>query len=62
MPIFIEANPIILLKNRLNIVLNALLGMQLLLFRNISNRALLMWAFLLMVISAVVDFIVDLQV
>lgn len=43
------------------LMLYALLGMLLLLFRNASNRALLVWAFVLMAIPVVVDFTVELS-
>lgn len=43
------------------LMLYALLGMLLPLFRNVSNRALLMWAFVLMAIPVAVDFTVELS-
>lgn len=43
------------------LMLYALLGMLLPLFRNLSNRTLLAWAFVLMLIPVVVDFIVELS-
>lgn len=43
------------------LMLYALLGMLLPLFRNASNRALLVWAFVLMAIPVVVDFTVELS-
>ena len=43
------------------LMLYALLGMLLPLFRNASNRALLVWAFVLMAIPVAVDFIVELS-
>lgn len=43
------------------LMLYALLGMLLPLFRNASNRALLIWAFVLMFIPVAVDFIVELS-
>ena len=43
------------------LMLYALLGMLLPLFRNASNRLLLVWAFVLMVIPVAVDFIVELS-
>lgn len=43
------------------LMLYALLGMLLPLFRNVSNRALLAWAFILMVIPVTVDFTVELS-
>lgn len=43
------------------LMLYALLGMLLPLFRNVSNRALLVWAFVLMAIPVAVDFIVELS-
>ena len=43
------------------LMLYALLGMLLPLFRNVSNRALLVWAFVLMAIPMVVDYMVELS-
>ena len=43
------------------LMLYALLGMLLPLFRNLPNRALLVWAFVLMAIPVVVDFAVELS-
>lgn len=43
------------------LMLYALLGMLLPLFRNVSNRALLAWAFVLMAIPVAVDFTVELS-
>lgn len=43
------------------LMLYALLGMLLPLFRNLSNRALLVWAFVLMAIPVAVDFTVELS-
>lgn len=43
------------------LMLYALLGMLLPLFRNVSNRALLVWAFTMLAIPMAVDFIVELS-
>ena len=43
------------------LMLYALLGMLLPLFRNVSNRALLVWAFTMLAIPVAVDFIVELS-
>ncbi len=43
------------------LILYALLGMLLPLFRNVLNRTLLVWAFVLMLIPVAVDFIVELS-
>lgn len=43
------------------LMLYALLGMLLPLFRNVSNRALLVWAFIMLAIPVAVDFIVELS-
>lgn len=43
------------------LMLYALLGMLLPLFRNVSNRALLVWAFVLMAVPVAVDFAVELS-
>ncbi|MCD7850408.1 MAG: hypothetical protein LUH63_12170 [Parabacteroides sp.] len=43
------------------LILYALLGMLLPLFRNVLNRTLLAWAFVLMLIPVAVDFIVELS-